>query len=277
MIRSSFLFAVQQYKSWLLSPRTLLAVYLSVFLYDSVTKGILGICSQTGYVINIAEPLAVILTKSVYAAIIPIVFIALMSDFPKTEGSIFYVYRMSRSSWIFGEIIFAVFSSLTYIFSLMACTAIYCMGHCSFNNLWSDYTTKLYLEFPQIYAFNTSLTVVPSVYTQGRPWEVIFRSIMLMFLYTMILSLLIMLFKLIGKGEAGVVLGIALTLFGFASDSGASPMMWIFPITHTVYGWHFDQFFRKQFFSLTASYIYLISVFAVLLAVDLILSKKARL
>lgn len=276
MVRSALLFAWEQYKSWLISPRILLAVYITVFLNENITKNVLAICNEVGYTINIAEPLALIFSKSVYTVVIPIVFIALMTDFPKTNGSIFYVYRMSRKSWVFGELIFAAASSLTYVLSLILGTLLYCRGKCSLSNEWSSYTTRLYIEYPEKYSKYTSLAVESSVYIQGKPVEVILHSAVLIFLYTLILCLIIMLFKMLSFGDVGVIICTALTLFGLASDSGASPMMWAFPITHTVFGWHFDQFFRKQFFTLTGSYIYLGLLFAVLLAANLIVSKKVR-
>lgn len=276
MVRSAFLFAREQYKSWLLSPRILLAVYITVFLNENITKKMLDICAEVGYKINLAEPLALIFSKSVYTVVIPIVFIALMTDFPKTEGSIFYVYRMSRKSWVLGELMFAAASALTYVLSLTAGTLLYCAGRCEFGNEWSDYTSKLYLEHPDIYAKSTSLAVESSVYTQGKPVEVILHSAALIFLYTMILSLIVMLFRQLSMKELGVIAGIALTLFGLATDSGASPMMWAFPITHTVFGWHYDRFFREQHFSLAGSYIYLGALLGVLIAANLIVSRKVR-
>lgn len=277
MIRASFLFARQHYKSWLLSPRILLIVYLIVFLNQSVTVKMLSLCKETGYSLNIAEPLALMFSKNVFTVIIPVVFTALMSDFPKTEGSIFYICRMSRRSWILGELFFSVMSSLTYIFSMILGTLLCCIGHCEFGSGWSDYTTKFYTEYPQIYIYNTTLMLEPSVYTQGKPMEVLIHSALLIFLYTLLVSQIIMLFKLLNTGEAGVMLSAALTCLGLASDSGASPVGWIFPITHTVFGWHYDSFFRKEFFPLTGSYIYLILLISLLLAANFTVSKKVRL
>lgn len=277
MIRASFLFARQQYKSWLFSPRILLIVYLVVFLNQSVTVKMISLCKETGYSLNIAESLALMFSKNVFTVIIPVVFTAIMSDFPKTEGSIFYICRMSRRSWILGELFFSVMSSLTYIFSMILGTLLYCLWHCDFGSGWSDYTTKFYTEYPQIYIYNTTLMLEPSVYTQGKPMEVLIHSALLIFLYTLLVSQIIMLFKLLNAGEAGVMLSAALTCLGLTSDSGASPVGWIFPITHTVFGWHYDSFFRKEFFPLTGSYIYLILLISMLLAANFTVSKKVRL
>ena len=68
-----------------------------------------------------------------------------------------------------------------------------------------------------------------------------------------------------------------LTLCGLATDSGASPIMWVFPITHTVYGWHFDIFMREQHFSLFGSYIYFAVLILAMLVTNLALSKKVNL
>lgn len=276
MVKSSFLFAWEQYKSWLISPRILLAVYITIFINENITKKMLAICTEVGYKINLAEPLALIFSKSIYTVIIPIVFIALMTDFPRTEGSIFYVYRMSRKSWVLGELLFAAASSLTYVLSLVLGTLLYCAGRCELGNEWSDFTTKLYLDYPDIYAQSTSLAVESSVYTQGKPVEVILHSAALIFLYTLILSLVIMLFKLLSIKEVGIISGIAITLFGLATDSGASRVMWAFPITHTVFGWHYDRFFRQQNFTILGSYIYLGALLVILIVVNFIVSKKVR-
>lgn len=276
MVKSSFLFAWEQYKSWLISPRILLAVYITIFINENITKKMLAICGEVGYKINLAEPLALIFSKSIYTVIIPIVFIALMTDFPKTEGSVFYVYRMSRKSWVLGELLFAAASSLTYVISLVLGTLIYCTGKCELTNSWSDFTTRLYLDYPDIYAQSTSLAVESSVYTQGKPLEVILHSAVLIFLYTLILCLIIMLFKLLSFKEGGIITGIAITLFGLATDSGASKAMWAFPITHTVFGWHYDRFFRQQHFTIPGSYIYLAALLVALIIANFIVSKKVR-
>lgn len=276
MARSSFLFAWEQYKSWLISPRILLAVYITIFINENITKKMLAICGEVGYKINLAEPLALIFSKSIYTVIIPVVFIALMTDFPRTNGSIFYVYRMSRKSWVLGELLFAAASSLTYVLSLVLGTLLYCAGKCDLTNTWSNFTTKLYLDYPDIYAQSTSLAVESSVYTQGKPIEVILHSAALIFLYTLILCLIIMLFKLLSFKEAGVIAGIAITLFGLATDSGASKAMWAFPITHTVFGWHYDRFFRQQHFTIAGSYIFLGVLLAALIIANFIVSKRAR-
>lgn len=276
MVKSSFLFAWEQYKSWLISPRILLAVYITIFINENITKKMLAICGEVGYKINLAEPLALIFSKSIYTVIIPVVFIALMTDFPKTEGSVFYVYRMSRKSWVLGELLFAAASSLTYVITLVLGTLLYCAGKCELTNTWSDFTTKLYLDYPDIYAQSTSLAVESSVYTQGKPVEVILHSAALIFLYTLILCLIIMLFKLLSFKEGGIITGIAITLFGLATDSGASKVMWAFPITHTVFGWHFDRFFRAQHFTIPGSYIYLGVLLVALIIVNFVVSNKVR-
>ena len=277
MRRASFLFAFEQYKASLFNPRILLIIYTVVFLNDSLTVKMLEICKETGYTLNIAEPLALILSKSVNAVIIPIIFLALSTDFPRNSDNLFSIYRMSRKGLVIGEIIFSAMSALTYVIILFLGTFLYCAGSCSAGNEWSEYTAVLFSEYPEIYRRNTSLFLTSATYMQGTPYEVIFHSTALMFLYTLFLSLVIILFKQLRKKEAGVVIGIMLTLCGLATDSGASPVMWVFPITHTVYGWHFDIFMREQHFSLLGSYIYFFVLICAALVTNLALSKKVNL
>lgn len=218
------------------------------------------------------------MSKSINVVLVPIIFIALMSDFPKVESSkLFYISRLSRFGWIIGELIFALMSAVTYVLALFAGTTIYCIGKASFSNQYSDFTLKLFEEYPEIYSENTHLFLTASTYTQGTPFSVLAHSILLILLYIMVISLIISLFKLLNLGGGGVVLSVAISICGLATDQGTTALMWVLPITHSVFGWHFNSFYSKAFFNLGSSYIYFALVIIALLIANLILSRKVRL
>lgn len=277
MRKSLLLYAYEQYRTWIFSPRILLILYTIVFLNDNLTVKMLEICRETGYSLNLAEPISLILSKSVNAVIIPLVFISLMTDFPRNEGSLFFVCRLTRTSLFLSQILFSIAASLTYIILLFIGTFLYCLGSCSFNNEWSGYTTELFLEYPEIYRENTSYFLTSATYMQGTPYKVMFHSTALLLLYTVLMSLIIMMFQFMHKKEAGVLICTVLTLCSLATDGGATAFTWIFPITHTVYGWHYDVFMRQPFFDLFGSYIYFAVLIVLLLSVNLILSRRVDL
>ena len=278
MFRKSVMFALQQYKCWLFSPRILLILYLCIFMNDNLTAEMVAIADTTGYILNIVEPITLILSKSVNIALIPIIYISLMADYPQINSARkFYIYRLTRRGWIISELLFTLASSVTYIISLLCVTFIYCFDKVKFNNEWSGYTTHLYQSHPDIYRNHTSLFLTSQTYSQGAPVDVLFHSVALILMYTIIISLIITLFKLLGNGGLGVAITIAISLCALATDGGTTKLMWIFPITHTVYGWHFKTFMRTEHFTILGSYIYLSAIITLLLVIIIIISKKVNI
>lgn len=234
--------------------------------------------SEMNTQINKIDPYLLILSYEYLALIVPIMFSVLLADFPKNANSgLFPIVRMGRREWLLGEILYALLAGITYlIFLLVGCIIV--MGKTGeFSNKWSHYMTIFYRNHPEIYEENNQLFIHAGTVTQGTPLFVLIQSSILMLLNILLLSLIQMTFKLIGKKILGLFSVIVITIFGTVGVTYFGNAKWIFPMAHAIFGVHYNEFLSKPECSLITSYFYFGILILVMLALNLILVKKIRI
>lgn len=263
MVRKALSITRNEFVSLIHKPKLLLIIASIAFMIDSVAKPMKDLSIELGYQLNIAEPFIFITSKGLNIVIIPLIFIAILSDFPSAENSgYFSIIRNGRISWLVGETLFALLSSVLYIIIIFLSVAIYCADNSFIGNVWSDYTLRTYIDYPDIFLYGTTF-LDTSVYTQGTPVDILFQTLALMIMYIFILVMLMLMFRIIGRKSFGIITAIGITFVGLPSYATSSPTRWIFPITHTAYNWHFNEFFAEPYCNMSTSYLY----FAILMSV----------
>ena len=263
MVRKALSITRNEFVSLIHKPKLLLIIASIAFMIDSVAKPMKDLSIELGYQLNIAEPFIFITSKGLNIVIIPLIFIAILSDFPSAENSgYFSIIRNGRISWLVGETLFALLSSVLYIITIFLSVAIYCADNSFIGNVWSDYTLRTYIDYPDIFLYGTTF-LDTSVYTQGTPVDILFQTLALMIMYIFILVMLMLMFRIIGRKTFGIITAIGITFVGLPSYATSSPTRWIFPITHTAYNWHFNEFFAEPYCNMSTSYLY----FAILISV----------
>ncbi len=266
-----------EFTSLIHKPKLLLVIVSVVFMIDSVAKPMMDLSRELGYQLNITEPFLFITSKGLNIVIIPLIFIAIISDFPTAESSgYFFMMRNGRTAWYWGEILFSVLTSVIYIIVLFLSIAAYCVGNSFFGNYWSDYTLKTYREYPDIFLYGT-MFLDTSVYTQGSPYEILVHTLLLLILYIFILIQIMLFFKIIGRKSFGMIVAIGLTFVGMPAYATSSAVRWIFPVTHTAYNWHFNEFFNEPYCHLSTSYMYFVALIILLVTVNQFLVKNMRI
>jgi len=96
-------------------PKILLVLFFLVVLYESDLSPICDICAETGLSLNIFEPFVLMCTRSVNIMLIPLIFIVLISGFPNCKNDYFRMIRVSKKSWLAGEISFIFLISFAMI------------------------------------------------------------------------------------------------------------------------------------------------------------------
>ena len=277
MVRKALSVTRNEFVSLIHKPRLLLIIVSIVFMIDSVAKPMKDLSIELGYQLNIAEPFIFITSKGINIVIIPLIFIAILSDFPSAENSgYFSLIRNGRISWLIGETLFAVISSVIYILIIFLSIAIYCADNSFIGNNWSDYTLRTYIDYPDVFLYGT-MFLDTSVYTQGTPVAILFQTLLLMMMYIFILVMLMLMFRIIGKKSFGIITSIGITFVGLPSYATSSPTRWIFPITHTAYNWHFNEFFSEPYCNMSTSYIYFITLIIVLVLTNIYLVKYTQI
>lgn len=277
MLRKIIAIIRNEFVSLIHKPKLFLIIISIVFMIDSVAQPMMELSLELSYTLNIAEPFIFITSKGLNIVVIPLIFVAILSDFPSSEHSgHFSMIRNGRFTWYWGEVLFSLIVSVIYIAILFLSIAIYCSSNSFIENVWSDYTLKTYKDYPDIFLYGT-LFLDTSVYTQGDPLTVLRHTLMLLMLYIFILVQMMLFFRIIGKKPLGIIMSIGLTFVGMPSYATTSKIRWIFPVTHTAYNWHFNEFFREPYCELSTSYIYLSSLAIGFIIINMLLVKYSKI
>lgn len=275
-MRSVFSIIKYEFSETIRRPKTLLVVFFLVILYECDLSPIYGICRETGLTLNIFEPFVLMCTRSVNIILIPLIFIVLISGFPNCKTDYFRMIRISRKSWITGEISFIFLISFAMIAVLFVGTILPILGVSKPSDDWSEFMTIMNENFPIIYLHNFRLTLDASTIMHSVPISAFVYSFLIMCLNLIIYGLLILLGTVTSKRMVFFSSTLALALIGGCSTFFTGKTKWLFPIAHTQLGMHFNSIFSKTNFPLFMSYIYLAAAVVVVVIACGLLTKKTN-
>lgn len=277
MLRKIFAITRNEFSLLIRKPKLFLILASIVFMIDSVAKPMKELSIDLGYQLNAIEPVLFILSKGLNIVVIPMIFIAILSDFPSSENSgYFSLIRNGRTAWFIGETLFALLSSILYIVILFSAVMLYCFDNAFIGNVWSDYTMKTYVDYPDVFLYST-MFLDTSVYTQGQPLSIFFQTLTLLIMYIFILVMIMLLFRIIGKKSFGMMLAIGITFVGLPSYQTTSKVRWLFPVTHIAYNWHFNEFFSEEYCKISTSFMYYSMLIVILVLVNFYLVKHSQI
>lgn len=256
-------------------PKILLVLFFLVVLYESDLSPIYEICKETGLSLNIFEPFVLMCTRSVNIMLIPLIFIVLISGFPNCKNDYFRMIRVSRKSWLAGEISFIFLISFAVIAVLFIGTIVPVLNISdAAKNDWSSFMTKLNETNPSIYIRNIRLTLDESITIHSLPIGAAVYSFLIMWLNLIISGLLILLGTVTSKRMIFFSSALALAFIGGCSTHFNNRIKWIFPITHTQLGLHYNSIFSKTELPIYMSYILLVSeAIAIIIACVILIGK----
>ena len=103
--------AKMEYIKLIMDPRMILIVAALVFAYQFITVPLLQNAAMMGKPINVYEPFVALLNSNFMILLVPAVFLAIMSDYPRIDGNtLFVVQRAGKGNWFFGQILYAQMS-----------------------------------------------------------------------------------------------------------------------------------------------------------------------
>ena len=85
-LRKIWAVARTEWLKWVCNPRMIIIPVLTVFIYSYAITPLLERSEKMGEPLNLLEPLIAVGNSGMLTLIIPLVFLTLMSDFPKTDG-----------------------------------------------------------------------------------------------------------------------------------------------------------------------------------------------
>ena len=230
-LKTAFSCALTDFRKWILNSRMIILAALAVFIYVFAVKPLSENAEIMGKPLNALEPYIAALNSGSLLLIIPLGFLAVSSDFPKTDGSLmFSIIRTGRLNWLVGQLINL---------------AMMCAAYLAFIFTASVIST----------AFG-ALLLPKNLFNHLSLIEAVFQSTAFVFVYLFLLGMILLFFTIIGKKTAGVVLCGGLIAAGSALCSIRAELMWGLPMANSVVWLHFTEFRREPVYPIWCSWVY---------------------
>lgn len=264
-----------EYFRWLFHSRMLLLVCMFVLIYTIVTKSLLEYADKMGTIINIIEPFIGVSNSPKLLCLVPVVFLVLISDFPRIDNNIIYkIFRAGRRKWVASQLIFLLLADMIFILLLIVGITLPIVNRGFLYNGWSDVITEMNQKLPELQDTFTSSLIPANLYYQMQPYKAFVLSILLLALHLYLLGMLIMVLKLLGYQVAGVALSGFLLAFGTGLTQFDLKGQWLFPAAHGLLKVHFTEYFRQMYCSVEHSVIYFVSFIFALAVLAIFYAKK---
>lgn len=267
--------AYAEYVKWICNPRIIIFFAFFIFVYDYIILEMKDASNEMGAKCMIFEPFLAIGNSTFLMLLIPVVFITLLGDFPKTDGNtMFYICRTGKKNWIFGQLLFAFMAELTYLLSMLIFSTVCALPFSMWSDKWSDITTKYTYVFPDRMGALMANLLTNRLYNNITPLGAMIYTFSLMLLYLFLISVILMTGFAFGKRIFGIVINCIIMCIGTVAAMSESALKWYFPTANTLSWLHFDKFLNKQIFDIRYSYLYFIVAVIVLVVTDMIAIRR---
>lgn len=249
--------AKTEYVKWIRNPKMIILLVMLIFAYDYVILELIEAADKMGEKLQVLEGFIGISNSQLLLMILPIVFVGLMGDFPRVDGNaMFYIHRVGKGNWLFGQVLFAAMAAGTYLFALLGFSCLMLLGRCYAGNLWSEITTKYYLFAPNDYMSTVANLTTGRLYNNLPPWNAALHICGLMFLFLLLISMLLLVGFVCKLRIGGIIVSVGILCLGNVLAYMENGIRWIFPTAHAIMEIHFDEIYRKPIMDMRFSYIY---------------------
>lgn len=264
-----------EYVKWILNARMILFLSLTIFVYDYVVRIMLENGEKMGKPINIIEPFIAIGNSALLLFVMPIVFLALISDFPKSDGnSMFYMLRTGKVNWFLGQTLFAIIAGVTYVAALFSMSCLAVIKNSYIYNEWSDVVYLYYKYFPEDHENIILDLITDRLYNNLTPIQALTHTATLMLLLIIMIALIQLLSFAYSRKMVGLLINICLLCMGIGTTLFEGSIKWAFPVSNAVAWMHYDRVLKKPIVPIVNSYLYFIIIVVVLLVWNVIAIKK---
>ncbi len=258
-LKKCFHIAKGEYVKWICNPKLTLFAIMFLYIYDAMITKMVQAANDLNTELMVLEPFIAICNSSLLLLVLPSVYIGLMGDFPRLDGnSMFYLQRCGKQNWMIGQLLFSVFASFTYLFLVFLASAGSIFFRCTYENRWSDVTTKYVKYFPEQSESMVAKLIDGRLYNNLKPVSACLLSFALMLLFLVLISMMLMSGFVIGKHAAGIAVTAALVCIGTAIVQFRSSFYWLFPTAHVLLWTHFDEIYKYQVFPIACSFLCLL-------------------
>ena len=267
-----------EYLKWICNARMIMLFVLLIFIYSFIIEPLSLHAIKMNSPLNILEPFIATVNSEILMIIVPAVFMALFSDFPRTDGNtLFFLQRIGKLNWILGQILYSLMAIVTYVVAIFMGSVAPLLAKSFWANAWSLTVTRYAREFPNESQCFACLLIRGNVYNQVSPFYAAFIGYALMVLYLFLISLILLLFQCLKMKKFGMLTSAAVIAFGGTMCLIKMKTMWIFPMAHASIWMHFTKYYRKPVVPMWHSFVYFIAVCICLIALSILVLKNASI
>ena len=276
-IKKIYATARTEYVKWICNARMILLGVMLIFIYSFVIEPLQSHALEMNSPLNVLEPFIATVNSEVLVIIVPAIFLALFSDFPRTDGNtLFFLQRIGKLNWLFGQILFTIFSIFTYVLVIFLGSILPVLTEGFWANGWSLVVTKYATMFPDKAQSFACLLIKNNIYNQVSPWYATVTGYGLMMLYLFVLAMIMLVFNCFKIKIFGMLTSASIIAFGGTFCLVKIPIMWLLPMAHTSIWLHFTDYFRKPIMPMWKSYTYFSIVILLLIVISCIAIKKTN-
>lgn len=181
-----------------------------------------------------------------------LLLLLLFSDLPKmTPVTPYQLVRTTKKKWLWGQLVYITLVTALYTVLMLFFTSVLCMKSSYPGNLWSETAAMLgYSSLGKDLQVPSTVRVMESI----SPYGCMLQVFILLFCYSLTLSLVILLGNLYQGKTKGMIFGLLYSVYGFLLDPNVLASLlhkekyemyqinvlicWISPLNQAVYGKH---------------------------------------
>lgn len=231
-IKQAFIIGKQTYREWIFNSKNIIVFIVLIFLSNYTVTPLVNISKAAEVPINIFEPFIANINSQLVVLMVLASFLVLISDFPRMEGNNgYFLMRTSRSVWLWGKLIFALYAVFTYIAALFIALTVRALSVSFYSDGWS-YIMRDFLEkYAQLGRQNAITCLVESdLYNNFTVFEAFGSTVVLFAAMLFMLCLIMMIANLLGKKIVGIVTNLSVILLGFVLAFSGSRIACSLPV-----------------------------------------------
>lgn len=267
--------AKTEFISWITNPRIIILGILLIFIKMLAIDPLSVRAEKFGGKMYFCEPFIAVGNSGVLTMFIPLVFLVLLSDYPRLGGNaLFNISRTGKKNWLCGQILFLTMAIVTFLGVIFLTSALASGGR--FGDNWSDAVTKYTSRFPdEANSFDSQL-LPPNLYNQIPMKTAVVQTFVLISAYLLALSLIIYGMKILFNNSLGLAAAMFVIALGVATTSLYSNLRWAFPMANTIVWLHYTEILNEPIYPVWASFLYFGILIAVLIALNFLALKKIK-
>lgn len=264
-----------EFIGWITNPRIIIVGVLLIFIKTLAIEPLAARADKFGESLIFFEPFVAVGNSSVLAMFIPLVFLVLISDYPKLHGNaLFFISRTGKRRWLMGQIVFLITAVAVILAVILLMSILFSGGQ--FGDNWSDAVRKYNARFPNE-AFNFDSQLLPSnLYNQIPMLTAVVQTFVLMGMYLLSLSLVMYLFKILFNNSSGLAAAVVLIAAGAVTSSLNTALMWAFPMANTIVWMHYTEILSEPIYPVWSSFVYFGGLLTVLISLNFLALKKLK-